>query len=336
MKTQRSKPEISVVIPLYNEQENVPPLYEELSSAMNSLGRSYEVIVVDDGSTDNSFQKLKAIQEKDPNWRIIRFRRNFGQTAGMTAGFDAVRGDIIITSDADLQNDPQDIGKLLDKMEEGYDIVSGWRVDRKEPFFTRRLPSMTANKLISNVTGVHLHDYGCTLKAYRREVIDNVDLYGELHRFIPALASSIGVKVAEVPVNDRARRFGKSKYGISRTFRVILDLITVFFLLKYATKPMHFFGTIGFTLAGIGTVLGLWLSYERLFLNVSLSERPLLMLAVLLVMIGVNILTVGVVAEMVMRNYYKPQGKATYIIREIAEEHPKEAPTPIGEKQSIA
>ena len=228
-----STPQLSIVVPVYNEADNIQPLFKELGSALDGMGYTYEVVVIDDGSRDDSFARLKAVHEQDSRWQVIRFRRNFGQTAAMAAGFDAANAPIVVTIDADLQNDPNDIRKLLDKMNEGYDIVSGWRMDRKEPFFSRRLPSMIANRIIGRTTGVVIHDYGCTLKAYRGEVAKNVQLYGELHRFIPALASSIGVTVAEVPVNDRARRFGKSKYGISRTFRVILDLLTVNFLLTY-------------------------------------------------------------------------------------------------------
>jgi len=241
--------ELSIVIPLYNEAENIEPLYAELSAALAEVGRAYEVIIVDDGSRDDSFARLKAVHERDPRWRVIRFRRNFGQTAGFSAGFDAARSQIVITSDADLQNDPRDIPRLLAKMAEGYDIVSGWRVNRKEPFLSRRLPSMIANRLISGATGVTLHDYGCSLKAYRSEVVKSVRLYGELHRFIPAIASWMGVSVAEVPVNDRARRFGRSKYGINRTFKVFLDLITVRFILGYATRPLHIFGGLGLILS---------------------------------------------------------------------------------------
>src|SRR5690606_5077631 len=252
---------------------NIEPLYDELSSALNDLNRSYEVIVVDDGSSDDSFQRLKAIHERDPRWQIIQFRRNFGQTAAMSAGFAAARAPVIVTIDADLQNDPRDIGKLLAKMDEGYDIVSGWRMNRKEPFLKRRLPSMIANRIISRTTGVILHDYGCTLKAYEAEVLKNVRLYGELHRFIPALASEVGVRVAEVPVNDRPRRHGESKYGISRTFRVILDLLTVNFLLSYARRPLQVFGGIGMVLGGIGVLIGIYLSYIRLVLGQDIGER---------------------------------------------------------------
>jgi len=310
-------PELSIVIPLYNEAENVEPLYAELSAALDATGKSYEVIVVDDGSRDDSFARLKAVHGRDGRWRIIRFRRNFGQTAGFSAGFAAARGAIVITSDADLQNDPRDIPKLLVKMDEGgYDIVSGWRVNRKEPFFSRRLPSMLANRMISSSTGVTLHDYGCSLKAYRSEVVKNIRLYGELHRFIPALASWMGVSVAEAPVNDRARRFGKSKYGISRTFRVLLDLITVRFMLGYVARPLQVFGRIGLASAGLGLLCGLYLTFVKLALGENIGSRPLLLLAVLLVILGVQMISMGLLAEMITRTYYEAQDKPIYMIRE--------------------
>jgi glycosyltransferase involved in cell wall biosynthesis len=309
-------PELSIVIPLYNEADNVEPLYAELSAALDAIDRSYEVVVVDDGSRDGSFDRLTAVHERDPRWRIIRFRRNFGQTAAFSAGFAAARGEIVITSDADLQNDPRDIPKLLTKMDEGFDIVSGWRVDRKEPFLSRRLPSMMANRMISSSTGVALHDYGCSLKAYRREVVKNIHLYGELHRFIPAVASVIGVTVAEVPVNDRARRFGSSKYGISRTFRVFLDIITVRFLLGYSTRPLHVFGGIGLLMAGLGLLLGFYLTFVKLVLGENIGNRPLLLLAALLVILGVQMVSMGLLAEMITRTYYEAQDKPIYVIRE--------------------
>jgi glycosyltransferase involved in cell wall biosynthesis len=316
MSDQTLDPELSVVIPLYNEAENVEPLYAELSAALAETGRSYEVLIVDDGSRDDSFARLKAVHERDPRWRIVRFRRNFGQTAGFSAGFDAARGAIIVTSDADLQNDPRDIPKLLEKMDEGFDIVSGWRKDRKEPFLSRRLPSMMANRMISSSTGVALHDYGCSLKAYRRDVVKNIHLYGELHRFIPAVASAIGATVAEVPVNDRARRFGSSKYGISRTFRVFLDLITVRFLLGYSTRPLHVFGGIGLLMAGLGLLFGMYLTFVKLILGENIGNRPLLMLAILLVILGVQMVSMGLLAEMITRTYYEAQDKPIYVIRE--------------------
>ncbi|OIO90002.1 MAG: glycosyltransferase [Anaerolineae bacterium CG2_30_64_16] len=308
--------ELSIVIPLYNEAENIEPLYAELSAALAEVGRAYEVIIVDDGSRDDSFARLKAVHERDPRWRVIRFRRNFGQTAGFSAGFDAARGQIVITSDADLQNDPRDIPRLLAKMAEGYDIVSGWRVNRKEPFLSRRLPSMIANRLISGATGVTLHDYGCSLKAYRSEVVKSVRLYGELHRFIPAIASWMGVSVAEVPVNDRARRFGRSKYGINRTFKVFLDLITVRFILGYATRPLHIFGGLGLILSLLGIVTGLYLSFIKLALGQQIGSRPLLLLAILLVVLGVQMISIGLLAEMVMRTYHEVQDKPIYVVRD--------------------
>ena len=309
-------PELSIVIPLYNEAESIEPLYAELSAVLEGLGRPYEVIVVDDGSQDGSFERLREIHQRDPRWQVIRFRRNFGQTAAFSAGFTAARGEIVITSDADLQNDPRDIPRLLEKMAEGYDIVSGWRVQRKEPFLSRRLPSLIANRMISNATGVVLHDYGCSLKAYRREVIKQVRLYGELHRFLPAIASWMGVRVAEVPVNDRPRAFGSSKYGISRTFKVLLDLITVRFLLGYATRPLHIFGGVGLALGFIGVVIGSYLVYVKLVLGQNIGSRPLLLLAVLLVVLGVQMISMGLLAEMVMRTYHEVQDKPIYAIRE--------------------
>ena len=320
-----ANPELSIVIPLYNEEESIEPLYDELSTALDDLDRPYEVIVVDDGSTDSSFAHLKAIHERDPRWRIIRFRRNYGQTAGLSAGFTEALGEIIITSDADLQNDPRDITRLLAKMDEGYDIVSGWRKDRKEPFISRRLPSMLANGLISQTTGVHLHDYGCTLKAYRDVVVKNIHLYGELHRFIPAVASSVGATVAEIPVNDRARRFGKSKYGIARTFRVVLDLITVRFILDYSTRPLQIFGGIGLVMGAAGFLLGLYLTFLKVFMGENIGDRPLLILVVMLIILGVQMISIGLVAEIVVRTYHESQQKPIYTVREFLDAHGTEA-----------
>jgi glycosyltransferase involved in cell wall biosynthesis len=308
--------DISVVIPLYNEEESIEPLYEELSPVLDALDRAYEVVIVDDGSRDGSFAQLKKIHARDPRWKVIRFRRNYGQTAALSAGFEAAAGDVVITLDADLQNDPRDIPKLLARLDEGYDIVSGWRKDRKEPFFSRRLPSMTANWLISTTTGVALHDYGCTLKAYRSVVVKNIRLYGELHRFIPAVASSIGVTVAEVPVNDRARRFGKSKYGIMRTFRVLLDLITVRFILSYSTRPLQIFGGAGLVMGALGLLIGLYLSYAKLVLGENIGDRPLLILAVLLIILAVQMISIGLVAEIMVRTYHEAQQKPIYMVRE--------------------
>lgn len=323
--------DLSVVIPLYNEEENIPDLYAELSAALDDLCLTYEVIIIDDGSRDGSFERLKAIHERDPRWQVIRFRRNFGQTAGIAAGFAASQGEVVVTMDADLQNDPRDTGKLLAKMREGYDIVSGWRVHRKEKFLTRRLPSMTANWLISRTTGVSLHDYGCTLKAYHRDVAKNVRLYGDLHRFIPAVASQIGVKVTEIPVNDRPRKHGKSKYGISRTFKVFLDLIGVIFLLSYFNRPLRVFGGAGVIIGGIGGLFLLYLAYEKIILLNNIGDRPLLSLGILLVVLGVQFISTGLIADMTMRTYHESQGKPPYYVREHLKpettEHPVQEPS---------
>jgi glycosyltransferase involved in cell wall biosynthesis len=309
--------ELSIVIPLFNEEETIVPLYTQLTTVLEGSGRPYEIVVVDDGSTDESFAILKRLHAADPRLKVIRFRRNFGQTPAFAAGFDLAQGDWVITMDADLQNDPADIPALVHKAEEGYDVVSGWRVDRKDPFLSRGLPSIVANWLISEVTGVHLHDYGCSLKVYRREVIKNINLYGELHRFIPAIASWLGIAVAEVPVRHHARRFGRSKYGISRTIRVLLDLLTVRFLLSYSTRPIHIFGALGLLTAGVGGILGLYLSYVKLILGQDIGGRPLLMLAILLVVVGVQFVTMGLLGELVVRTYYESQNRPIYAVREI-------------------
>ena len=307
---------ISVVIPLYNEEESVPQLYEELTATLEATGHPYEIIVVDDGSSDSSFDHLQRLHELDPRLKVIRFRRNFGQTAAFAAGFDAAQGDVIVTLDADLQNDPADIPRLLTKANEGYDVVSGWRVKRRDPFH-RRLPSQVANWLISRVTGVRLHDYGCSLKVYRREVVKNIRLYGELHRFIPAIASWMGVSIAEIPVNHRPRSFGQSKYGtVTRTVKVFLDLLTVRFLLSYATRPIHVFGGLGMLAVGAGSALGLYLSYVKLVLKEDIGNRPLLTLAVLLMIVGVQMISMGLLGELVVRTYHESQNKPIYVVRE--------------------
>lgn len=310
---------LSIVIPLYNEEENIRPLYTQLKAALEPPNLSYELIIVDDGSTDSSFAILKELHSADRRLKVIRFRRNFGQTAAFSAGFDLARGEVVITMDADLQNDPADIPRLLAKIEEGYDIVSGWRVNRRDPFLTRRLPSIIANRLISETTNIRLHDYGCSLKAYRKEIVKNIRLYGELHRFIPAVASWMGVQVAEVPVNHRPRRYGRSKYGLSRTIKVFLDLITVRFLLSYSTRPIHIFGALGLFFSAIGIILGLHLTWVKFVLGQNIGNRPLLMLAVLLVVLGVQMITMGLLGELVVRTYHEAQGKRIYVIREILE-----------------
>jgi len=308
---------LSVVIPLLNEEENIPLLYEELNEVLPELGCEYEILFVDDGSKDKSLSLLQNIQEKDSHVVVVSFRKNFGQTAAMAAGFDYAEGDIIITMDADLQNDPHDIPKLLKEIEAGNDVVTGWRFDRKDAFINRRLPSIIANKIISKTTGVNLHDYGCTLKAFRKEVIKNVKLYGEMHRFIPAIASGMGIDFTEVKVNHRPRRFGTSKYGISRTLRVILDLMTVKFLLSYATRPIQVFGMMGFVSGGIGFLIALVMTFQRQFLGVPLSDRPLLFLAVLLIFIGIQFISLGLIAELQARTYHESQSKPVYYVKTV-------------------
>lgn len=312
--------DLSIVLPVYNESENIPRLYDELMSVLEENRFSFEIIAVDDGSSDGSFQILRDLSARDQRLRVIRFRRNFGQTAAFTAGFDRARGQVVVTMDADLQNDPADIPTLLAKMDEGYDVVSGWRQERwKEgllAFFTRRVPSATANWLISRGTGVFLHDYGCALKAYRGDVVREIRLYGDLHRFIPAIASYYGVRIAEVPVNYRPRQFGQSKYGIGRTVRVLLDLLTVRFLLSYSTRPIHIFGLLGLLSVLLGVGIGVYLTIIKFLYGAALAERPLLLFAILLVMVGVQLVTMGLLGEMVVRTYYESQNKPIYAIRE--------------------
>jgi glycosyltransferase involved in cell wall biosynthesis len=318
--TTKDKVDISIVIPLLNEAENLKLLCDQLQRALDIMDRMAEVILVDDGSTDGSFSVLKKIAAEDRRIQVARLRRNFGQTAAFSAGFDLARGSVIVTMDGDLQNDPMDIPLLLEKIDDGYDVVSGWRVNRQDTFLTRRLPSQIANWLISKVTGVKLHDYGCSLKAYRHEVIENTKLYGELHRFIPALASWMGIQVAEVPVNHSPRKFGRSKYGLGRTFRVALDLLTVKFLLDYATRPIQIFGLLGLLSLSGGTVLGLYLSFLKLFFHEPLRERPLLLLAVLLMVIGVQLIIMGLLGELIVRTYHETQDKPIYMLREVVDQ----------------
>lgn len=308
--------DISIVVPVYNEQDNVEALYAGIRSTLTTLGCSFEIIMVDDGSTDGSYRLLSAIASEDISLKVIRFRRNFGQTAAMAAGFDHANGDIIIPMDGDLQNDPSDIPRLIEKINEGYDVVSGWRSDRKDTFITRKIPSMLANTLISRMTGVHLHDYGCTLKAYRREVLEGINLYGEMHRFVPALASQFGAKVAELPVNHRPRLHGVSKYGISRTLRVILDLMTVKFLMSYSTKPIQLFGKWGIytILAGLGS--GAMTLYMKLFEHLSMNRNPLLILTGFLLFMGIQFIVMGLLGELNARTYFESQGKPIYVVRD--------------------
>ncbi|MBN1298738.1 MAG: glycosyltransferase [Actinobacteria bacterium] len=309
------KTDISIVVPVYNEEESLPHLYASLAAVLEKMDKTYEVILVDDGSRDDSYAKLVDIHNKNKNFKIIRFRRNFGQTQAMRAGFDNALGEVIITLDADLQNDPNDIPAMLEKMEEGYDIVSGWRKNRQDKLFSRRMPSVIANRLISRLFNVHIHDYGCTLKAYKRDILDNIELYGEMHRYIPAVASWMGVKIAEMPVNHYPRKFGKAKYGISRTVRVIIDIITIKFLLTYSKKPMQIFGLIGVLAALVGLVLTLWLIIERIFFNISLGNRPLFILSIFIFLGGIQFVTMGLLGEIMMRTYHEGTGKPTYVIK---------------------
>ncbi len=308
---------LSLVIPVFNEEGNLEILHSRIHEALRDLAGIYEIIFVDDGSTDGSFEALRELHRRDDHVIVIRFRRNFGQTAAFAAGFKRARGEVVVTMDADLQNDPADIPRLLEKIEEGFDVVSGWRANRKDRWISRRLPSMLANFLISQVTGVHLHDYGCSLKAYRREVVKNVSLYGELHRFIPALASWMGTEIAEIPVNHFPRRFGRSKYGISRITRVFLDLLTVRFLLSYATRPLQIFGLLGLFSFFIGGAMIAYLGIVRLIFQEPIANRPLLTITILLIMVGVQLITMGLLGEMTARTYHETQDKPIYAIREV-------------------
>ena len=310
-------PVVSVIIPLLNEEETLPLLHERVRAALEGLGQSYEVVYVDDGSSDATFERLTAIAHDDPHVRVVQFRRNFGQTAALQAGIDYSRGEKLVFMDGDLQNDPADISRLLTRLDQGYDVVSGWRKDRKDGI-TRRLPSRIANVVISRITGVDLHDYGCTLKAYRREVLDSVRLYGEMHRFIPAYAAWAGASVSELEVNHHPRRFGKSKYGLSRTFRVLLDLMTAKFLGSFSSKPIYLFGAIAFVLwsaAFVCSAIVLWAKvtpphYEA-------HNNPLLLLAVFLAIVGVQFVMLGLLAEQGVRTYHESQGKPTYVVRQV-------------------
>lgn len=311
---------VSIVIPVYNEEESLPHLHTEITEAMQALpGVRYEIIFVDDGSTDASAGICARLHESDPaHVRAIVFRRNFGQTAAMAAGFDAARGDLIVPMDADLQNDPADIPRLAAKIAEGYDVVSGWRKDRQDKYLSRRLPSMLANGLISRITGVSLHDYGCTLKAYHREVSQHLRLYGEMHRFLPALASWSGARVTELPVNHRARKYGASKYGIDRTLRVVLDLITVKFLLSYSTKPMQVFGRWGFIALFIGFLCGAFtVALKILTEHHNITGNPYLYIAIFFMLGGLQLICMGLLGELNVRTYYESQQKPIYTIREV-------------------
>jgi len=314
---QRLEPEISVVVPLFNEAENVRRLYYTLTSAMEEFGRPWEVIFVDDGSSDSTYQVLKQLHLQDGCVRVVQLKRNFGQTAAMVAGFDHARGKIIVALDGDLQNDPKDIAVLVTKLDEGFDVVSGWRVKRQDGFWLRRLPSIAANWLISRTTGTRLHDYGCTLKAYRSETIKELRLYGELHRFIPALVAGNGARITEVAVDHRPRLHGKSKYGISRTVRVFLDLLMVKFFLSFLTKPLQIFGLVGLMTLLPGSSICLYLIFARVFLGHSLADRPIFSLGILLTVVGVQFISMGLLAEIQIRTYHESSNKPIYSVREV-------------------
>ena len=308
---------ISITIPVYNEEKNLPLLYERLCQALQAVGRPWEVIFVNDGSRDGSSAVLDELATRDRRVKVIHLIRNFGQTAAMMAGVDHAKGDVIIPMDADMQNDPADIPRLLEKLEEGYDVVSGWRRDRKDHALKRNLLSRVANRLISLISGVHLHDYGCSLKAYRKAVIKDVKLYGEMHRFIPIYASWLGARIAEIPVAHHARQFGASKYGAERVIKVVLDLVVVKFLAHYSQKPMYVFGMAAIVSFGIGFFAGIWSLYLKLFEDVSFIQTPLPLLFVMTFITGVICLLMGLLAEMIMRTYFESQGKSTYLVREI-------------------
>ncbi len=311
-------PELSVIVPIFEEQESILPLHTQLSEALERLGRSYEIVYVDDGSQDGSAERLSGVAEQDAHVVVVGFRRNFGQTAAIQAGIDHSRGNLLVFMDGDLQNDPADIGRLLDKIDEGNDVVSGWRKDRHDALLSRKLPSWIANWLISGVTGVRLNDYGCTLKAYRRETLADVRLYGEMHRFIPAYASWSGAKIAEIPVNHRPRRFGRSKYGLWRTFRVLLDLLTVKLLGSYATKPIYFFGAFGLVLWLAAFLCGAAVLVEKLLPPYpEAHNNPLLLLAVFLASLGVQFVMLGLLAELIMRTYHETRGRPAYTVRQV-------------------
>jgi glycosyltransferase involved in cell wall biosynthesis len=309
---------ISLVVPVYNEEENLPLLFDAILKVLKPLGRSWELIFIDDGSNDRSLEVLRRLADRDKHVRVIVFRRNFGQTAAISAGIDHARGDAVILLDADLQNDPADIPMLLAKLDEGYDVVSGWRRDRKDNF-TRTLPSVIANGLISWVTGVHLHDYGCTLKAYRREVLDEFHLYGETHRFIPVFAHSVGARIAELPVHHHPRLHGKAKYGLERTMKVLLDLFTVKFLLSYGNKPIRLFGGTGLVLMFASVVTLAYLFARKIIESTSVTASPLLPLAIMFLILGFQSILMGLIAELLVRTYHESQRKPTYTVKQIIE-----------------
>jgi glycosyltransferase involved in cell wall biosynthesis len=309
----------SIVVPFYNEEASVTPLYVRLTQVMTGLDEPYEIVFVDDGSTDQTLKTLYEISESDSRVRVVALRRNFGQTPALKAGFDAARGQIIISMDGDLQHDPEEIPAFIAKLEEGYDMVSGWRSRRQDTWLTRRLPSRIANWMMARLSGVRLHDFGTTFKAYRREIIQTIPLYGELHRFIPALASWSGARIAEIPISNPPRQNGKSNYGLSRTFHVFLDLLSTKVLLDYSTRPLHFFGFFGLLATGLGTFMGFFLAFKKLVLHQSimLQNGPLLFAATLLILAGIQLLCLGLASELLSRTYYESQSKPVYAVRKI-------------------
>lgn len=317
--------QFSIVVPFYNEQENIPPLYLKLTEVMDAIGEPYEMVFIDDGSRDNTYKVLEDIYEHDRRVNLVRLRRNFGQTAALKAGFDYSRGDVIISMDGDLQHDPVEIPQFLEKLEEGYDLVSGWRVARRDHWLTRRLPSRVANWMMAKLSGIPVHDFGTTFKAYRREIIQEIHLYGELHRFIPALAGSNGARIAEVPIVNLERKTGKSNYGIGRTIRVFLDLLIIKFMLDYSTRPLQLFGLLGVAATGLGGTICLGLALEKLLFHTALftEHGPLLLLGVALIVSGIQFISMGLLGEMIARTYYESQNKPIYALREV-KSHRKE------------
>ncbi len=330
-----SKVNLSVILPVYNEEESIQELHSQLKSALGKLKQSYEIIYVDDGSSDDSFSRLRKVAENDAHVSIIRFRRNYGQTAAISAGIDHAKGDVIVLSDADLQNDPADIGLLLKKINEGYDVVSGWRKDRQDANLKRKIPSRIANSLISRVTGVYLHDYGCTLKAYRREILDSIRLYGEMHRFIPAYAFYAGARITEMPVNHRARKYGKSKYGLSRIVRVVLDLLTVKFLGDFSTKPSYMFGGIALSMFGIGIFSFIVSVFQKMVTHQMLHTNPIAIFSGMAMFLSIQTLLLGLLAELLMRTYHESQSKSIYAVREVIAERKRLQPVAQNRDQFI-
>ena len=328
----------SIVVPFYNEEENAAPLYVKLTKVMEGLGEPYELVFVDDGSRDNTFKILNDIYEHDRCVNLVRLRRNFGQTAGLKAGFDFARGEIIISMDGDLQHDPEEIPRFLEKIEEGYDLVSGWRHERRDHWLMRQIPSRAANWMMAKLSGIELHDFGTTFKAYRREIIQDIQLYGELHRFIPALASSVGAKITEVPIANLERTSGKSNYGIGRTVRVFFDLIMIKFLMDYSTRPLQFFGLLGMSGVGLGFVVAIFLTYEKLYKHIPIMTEhgPLMLLAVALLVSGVQFISMGLLGEIVARTYYESQNKPIYSLREFKSHREELGDSPESSRSSTS